>query len=205
MDVAQETFEKRGIGYASIRGDQSAKSRKDNISAFLEDPEVEVIVCSLTAAGVGINLQVASNVVLAEALLDLGRADAGHRPRPPHRPDRAGHRVADHRRADDRLAARPGSSTTRPGSPPVRSTAPTRRSGRRRTSRLEALVSLLTDALEKERAVALPGGPDASGGSGAAVSTGAAGSTGAADDAASAPLAAPSPSPFSPFSPFSAS
>ena len=30
------------------------------------DPEVQVIVCSLTAAGVGVNLQVASDVVLAE-------------------------------------------------------------------------------------------------------------------------------------------
>ena len=66
MDVAEATFEKRGIGYASIRGDQSPKARKENIEAFLEDPSVEVIVCSLTAAGVGINLQVASNVVLAE-------------------------------------------------------------------------------------------------------------------------------------------
>jgi SNF2 family DNA or RNA helicase len=32
----------------------------------MNDPDVKVIVCSLTAAGVGINLQVASNVVLAE-------------------------------------------------------------------------------------------------------------------------------------------
>src|SRR5207245_4122830 len=34
--------------------------------AFVNDPEVHVIVCSLLAAGVGINLQVSSNVVLAE-------------------------------------------------------------------------------------------------------------------------------------------
>ena len=32
----------------------------------MTDPEVAVAVCSLTAAGVGLNLQVASNVVLAE-------------------------------------------------------------------------------------------------------------------------------------------
>ncbi|MEO6789841.1 MAG: DEAD/DEAH box helicase [Ornithinibacter sp.] len=66
MDTAEETFAKRGIGYASIRGDQTAKVRKANIDAFLTDPEVSVVVCSLTAAGVGLNLQVASNVVLAE-------------------------------------------------------------------------------------------------------------------------------------------
>jgi SNF2 family DNA or RNA helicase len=32
----------------------------------VNDPEVAVAVCSLTAAGVGLNLQVASNLVLAE-------------------------------------------------------------------------------------------------------------------------------------------
>ncbi|MFC7486289.1 DEAD/DEAH box helicase [Knoellia sp. CPCC 206453] len=66
MDVAEQTFAKRGIGYASIRGDQTPKVRKANIEAFLTDPEIHVVVCSLTAAGVGLNLQVASNVVLAE-------------------------------------------------------------------------------------------------------------------------------------------
>ena len=66
MDVAEETFERRGIRYTSIRGDQSPKAREQAIDAFLNDPEVAVIVCSLTAAGVGLNLQVASNMVLAE-------------------------------------------------------------------------------------------------------------------------------------------
>ncbi len=66
MDAAEDTFAKRGIRYSSIRGDQTPKSRQQNIDAFIEDPDVAVIVCSVTAAGVGINLQVASNVVLAE-------------------------------------------------------------------------------------------------------------------------------------------
>jgi hypothetical protein len=66
MDVAEETFTKRGIRYSSIRGDQSAKVRQANIDAFVDDEDVEIVVCSLTAAGVGLNLQVASNVVLAE-------------------------------------------------------------------------------------------------------------------------------------------
>ena len=66
MDTAEETFARRGIRYATIRGDQTTKAREKNISDFVTDPEVEVIVCSLTAAGVGINLQVASNLVLAE-------------------------------------------------------------------------------------------------------------------------------------------
>lgn len=66
MDTAGEVFAKRDIRYTEIRGDQSATARTKAIDAFVKDPEVGVIVCSLTAAGVGINLQVASNVVLSE-------------------------------------------------------------------------------------------------------------------------------------------
>jgi hypothetical protein len=66
MDTAEALFTKRGIGYASIRGDQTTKNRTANIDAFVNDEDVQIIVCSLTAAGVGINLQVSSNVVLAE-------------------------------------------------------------------------------------------------------------------------------------------
>jgi hypothetical protein len=66
MDAAQDTFEKRGLRYSTIRGDQTRAARERSIAAFVEDPDVAVIVCSLSAAGVGINLQVASNLVLAE-------------------------------------------------------------------------------------------------------------------------------------------
>jgi SNF2 family DNA or RNA helicase len=66
MDVAEETFAKRGIRYSSIRGNQTPKVRQQNIDAFVDDPDVAIVVCSLSAAGVGLNLQVASNVVLAE-------------------------------------------------------------------------------------------------------------------------------------------
>lgn len=66
MDQAEKTFAERGILYSTIRGNQSSKSREESIAAFVKDPDVQIIVCSLTAAGVGVNLQVASNVVLAE-------------------------------------------------------------------------------------------------------------------------------------------
>ncbi len=66
MDVAEETFARRGIQYSSIRGDQTTRVRQRNIDAFVTDPDVAIVVCSLTAAGVGLNLQVASNVVLSE-------------------------------------------------------------------------------------------------------------------------------------------
>jgi SNF2 family DNA or RNA helicase len=66
MDAAQQTFTERGIRFSSIRGDQTSRARQKEIDAFVNDPEVAIAVCSLTAAGVGINLQVASNIVLAE-------------------------------------------------------------------------------------------------------------------------------------------
>jgi SNF2-related domain/Helicase conserved C-terminal domain len=66
MDAAEETFARQGVRFSSIRGDQTPSVRQKNIDAFVNDPDVAVAVCSLTAAGVGLNLQVASNIVLAE-------------------------------------------------------------------------------------------------------------------------------------------
>ncbi len=66
MDAAEDLFERRGIAHVSIRGDQSRTAREKSIDAFVHDPDVAVAVCSLTAAGVGLNLQVASDLVLAE-------------------------------------------------------------------------------------------------------------------------------------------
>jgi SNF2 family DNA or RNA helicase len=66
MDAAEKVLAKRDIRSTTIRGGQSTSVRQEAIDAFVKDPEVGVIICSLTAAGVGINLQVASNVVLAE-------------------------------------------------------------------------------------------------------------------------------------------
>ncbi|MFC5380597.1 DEAD/DEAH box helicase [Aquipuribacter nitratireducens] len=66
MDAAEQTFARRGIRYSSVRGDQTRTARQEAVDAFVQDPDVAVAVCSLTAAGVGLNLQVASDVVLAE-------------------------------------------------------------------------------------------------------------------------------------------
>jgi len=66
MDAAEETFARQGVRFSSIRGGQTPTARQANVDAFVNDPDVTVAVCSLTAAGVGLNLQVASNIVLAE-------------------------------------------------------------------------------------------------------------------------------------------
>ena len=66
MDQAEAHFAASGIRSVSIRGDQTTPARQLAIDAFNSDPDVGIAVCSLTAAGVGLNMQAASNVVLAE-------------------------------------------------------------------------------------------------------------------------------------------
>jgi superfamily II DNA or RNA helicase len=66
LNQAEKHFASVGITTTSIRGDQSTAVRQAAIDAFTRDDDVQVIVCSLLAAGVGVNLQAASNVVLAE-------------------------------------------------------------------------------------------------------------------------------------------
>lgn len=66
MDAAEAHFAASGLRTISIRGDQTTTARQQAIDAFNTDPGVAIAVCSLTAAGVGLNMQAASNVVLAE-------------------------------------------------------------------------------------------------------------------------------------------
>ena len=66
MDAAENHFASAGLRTISVRGDQTMQSRQAAIDAFNNDPGVGIAVCSLTAAGVGLNMQAASNVVLAE-------------------------------------------------------------------------------------------------------------------------------------------
>jgi hypothetical protein len=66
MDQAEDHFASAGLRTVSIRGDQTTPARQQAIDAFNSDPDVGIAVCSLTAAGVGLNLQASSNVVLAE-------------------------------------------------------------------------------------------------------------------------------------------
>jgi superfamily II DNA or RNA helicase len=66
MDAAEELFARQGVRFSPIRGGQTPAARQASVEAFTSDPDVAVAVCSLTAAGVGLNLQAASNIVLAE-------------------------------------------------------------------------------------------------------------------------------------------
>ena len=67
MDIAEETFAKRGHPLlVDPRRPDPEGARRRTSTPSSNDPDVAVVVCSLTAAGVGLNLQVASNMVLAE-------------------------------------------------------------------------------------------------------------------------------------------
>ncbi|GAA4350236.1 DEAD/DEAH box helicase [Microbacterium rhizosphaerae] len=66
MDAAEAHFAAAGLRTVSLRGDQTAQARQQAVDAFNNDPAVAVAVCSLTAAGVGVNMQASSNVVLSE-------------------------------------------------------------------------------------------------------------------------------------------
>lgn len=59
--IIEGYLKKKGIGYASIKG--STRDRSEQLRKFREDPNCAVFVASLLAAGVGIDLTVASIVI----------------------------------------------------------------------------------------------------------------------------------------------
>jgi superfamily II DNA or RNA helicase len=149
MDTAEKLFAERGIRYTSIRGDQTPKAREAAIDGFVNDPEVSIVVCSLMAAGVGLNLQVASNLVLAElSWTDAEQTQAIDRI---HRigqelPVTAWRVIAAHT-IDTRIAELIDSKA---GLAARALDGSDEEVGASSDVQLEALVSLLTDALEVE-------------------------------------------------------
>ncbi len=61
LGIIEAYLKKKGIGFASIKG--STRDRPEQLRRFREDPACEVFVASLLAAGVGIDLTVASIVI----------------------------------------------------------------------------------------------------------------------------------------------
>jgi len=61
LDIIEKYLEKEQIGYASIRG--ATKNRREQLELFNFDPECEVFVGSLQAAGLGIDLTAGSVVI----------------------------------------------------------------------------------------------------------------------------------------------
>jgi SNF2 family DNA or RNA helicase len=61
LNIIEQHLKKKGIGFASIKG--STRDRSEQLKRFRDDPACEVFVASLLAAGVGIDLTVASIVI----------------------------------------------------------------------------------------------------------------------------------------------
>lgn len=61
MTIIENYLKEHKIGYATIRG--STQDRKKQLQKFKEDPECEVFVASLKAAGTGVDLTAASVVI----------------------------------------------------------------------------------------------------------------------------------------------
>jgi len=61
LAIIEQYLKKKGIGFASIKG--STRDRREQLLKFREDPECVVFTASLLAAGVGIDLTVASIVI----------------------------------------------------------------------------------------------------------------------------------------------
>ncbi len=61
LAIIESHLKKKGVHYASIKG--STRDRNEQLRKFREDPSCEVFVASLLAAGVGIDLTVASIVI----------------------------------------------------------------------------------------------------------------------------------------------
>ncbi|KAK6023477.1 helicase protein [Ostertagia ostertagi] len=66
LDTVQVEVQKRNLKSIRIDGTTSSKDRGRLCQEFQEDPDVEVAILSMTAAGVGITLTAASVVIFAE-------------------------------------------------------------------------------------------------------------------------------------------
>ena len=61
LNDIQEMLDKKGIGYACVRG--GVKERSEEIRRFQEDPDCKVFIGQIAAAGLGITLTAASTMV----------------------------------------------------------------------------------------------------------------------------------------------
>jgi SNF2 family DNA or RNA helicase len=73
LDIIEMYLKEMGIGYASLRG--STRDRREQSRLFAEDPNCEVFVASLKAAGLGIDLTSASVVIHYDRWWNAARED----------------------------------------------------------------------------------------------------------------------------------
>jgi len=64
--LIQIALEDNGINYVRLDGKMTRKARNASLDAFRDDPEVTVILISITAGGLGLNLTTGSKVYVME-------------------------------------------------------------------------------------------------------------------------------------------
>lgn len=98
LHVIAKLLDEAGIKYCSIEGWMRIAKRDESIEALNNDPDTRIMLASLAASGVGLNLVAADTVILMDscksrstyrlsgaAVLTESRVGPGHR-RPGHRP-----------------------------------------------------------------------------------------------------------------------
>jgi len=75
LDIIESYLREEKIGFASLRG--STRNRKEQLQFFNNDPECEVFVGSLQAAGLGIDLTAGSVVIHYDRWWNAAREDQG--------------------------------------------------------------------------------------------------------------------------------
>jgi SNF2 family DNA or RNA helicase len=92
LDLAREALDARGVRYLYLDGATPAAERDRRVDAF-QAGEGELFLISLKAGGTGLNLTAATLRDPPRPVVEPGGRGPGHRPRPPHRPGEAGHRL----------------------------------------------------------------------------------------------------------------
>ena len=70
LDLIQIAVEDAGMKYVRLDGKMSRKNRNASLDAFREDPSVRVILVSIAAGGLGLNLTAGSKVYIMEPLFN---------------------------------------------------------------------------------------------------------------------------------------
>jgi SNF2 family DNA or RNA helicase len=66
LDLIQMALEENGITYTRLDGKMTRTARSAALDAFREDPSIHVILVSITAGGLGLNLTTANKVYVME-------------------------------------------------------------------------------------------------------------------------------------------
>ena len=83
LDLVEIALRRAGLEYTRLDGSMSQQRRVDNVQAFAASPKISVLLISLKAGGVGINLTAANHVFLLDMWWNPAVDEQVPLPRPP--------------------------------------------------------------------------------------------------------------------------